>query len=123
LLRFLRRRRPDPIESAIEGILTESRRTNRSRDRRLRNEALRRSLGAVRSLRDRLLAIRGVDGRRVLTVHHRKQLSAFDEPVETTVDDLAVLGANCHLLIDSDPNAAMPVEDLRKLLQPRSRRS
>jgi hypothetical protein len=31
--------------------------------------------------------VRGVDGGRALTVHHRKQLSAFEEPAETTVDD------------------------------------
>jgi 5-methylcytosine-specific restriction protein A len=60
---------------------------------------------------------RGLNGRRVLTVHHREQLSAFEEPAETTVDELAVVCANCHLLIHSDPKAAMPVEDLQKILR------
>jgi hypothetical protein len=122
LLRFLRRRRVDPIENAIEGIITESRRTNRSRNPRLRAEVLRRSRGRCEACGTDYRKLSGVDGGRVLTVHHRKQLSAFDEPVEMTVDDLAVVCANCHALIHSDPKAAMPVEDLRKLLQPGFRR-
>jgi 5-methylcytosine-specific restriction protein A len=56
-------------------------------------------------------------GKRVLQVHHRKQLSSRDAPALTKPEDLAVVCANCHLLIHYDPKRALSVKALRKKLK------
>ena len=91
LLKYLRSRRSDPIEAAIEGVLTESRRTNRSRNPKLRAAKLAAAKGRCEACECVFKKSAVVDRSRVLTVHHRQQLSAFDEPKENTLDDLAVL--------------------------------
>jgi predicted HNH restriction endonuclease len=60
-----------------------------------------------------------LDGRgvRVLQVHHRKQLSAREAPSITKLGDLAVVCANCHLLLHLDPKNALKVEKLREMLE------
>jgi 5-methylcytosine-specific restriction enzyme A len=35
-------------------------------------------------------------------VHHLKQLARSDEPVETRLEDLAIVCANCHMMIHRD---------------------
>lgn len=115
LLRFLRARR-QPIESALEGITTEVRRMNRSRNPKLRKEKLLQAEGRCEACGRDYRKLNGVDGLRVLTVHHRKQMADSDEPVETSLDDLAVLCANCHMLVHTDSKEAMAVEDLARLL-------
>jgi predicted HNH restriction endonuclease len=52
----------------------------------------------------------------VLQVHHRKQLASNDSPRLTKLRDLAVLCANCHMLVHMDPYKAIAVEKLRKML-------
>jgi len=102
--------------SAIEGIKTEALRLVSKRSRKLRNEALRAAEGrccvCMRDY-DKLLEGRGV---RVLQVHHRKQLAARKIPSITKLVDLAVVCANCHMLLHLDPKKAMKVEKLRQLL-------
>lgn len=69
----------------IEGILTESRRTSRSRSPALRKQKLVQANGHCEACRvDFAKLSGGLDGLRVLTVHHRQQLSAFDEPRTTS---------------------------------------
>jgi hypothetical protein len=102
--------------SDLEGTQTEMKLMVRGRSRRLRNAALERSGGICAACeRDfsKLLAGRGV---RVLQVHHRKQLSATDRPITTSLKDLAVLCSNCHLLIHLDPKRAFSVADLKGML-------
>jgi 5-methylcytosine-specific restriction endonuclease McrA len=113
-------RQPRSSEAlAIEGILTESRRTSRSRNPALRRQKLAQANGRCEACRvDFAKLPRGLDGLLVLTVHHRQQLSAFDEPRTTSLQDLAVLCANCHMLVHSDRRKAMPVEELAKRLSP-----
>ncbi len=96
--------------------MTESRRTNRSRSDALRHEKLRRVGGICEACKTDYSHWRGVDGSRVLTVHHRQQISATDEPRESSIDDLAVLCANCHMLVHADPRQALAVEQLTELL-------
>lgn len=115
-LRRYQRTRTGDVE-AIEGILTETRRRSRSRSPKLRAEKLRRSRGACEACGMTFRTVAGVDGRRVLTIHHRRQISAYDEPRTTTLDDLAVVCANCHMLIHADPRHALPVEDLATKLK------
>ncbi|MDP9441304.1 MAG: HNH endonuclease [Actinomycetota bacterium] len=115
-LRRYQRTRTGEVE-AIEGILTESRRRSRSRSPKLRAEKLRRSRGTCEACGTKFRVVAGIDGRRVLTIHHRRQISAYDEPRTTTLDHLAVVCANCHMLIHADPRRALPVEDLAAKLK------
>jgi 5-methylcytosine-specific restriction endonuclease McrA len=114
-------RQPRSAEArAIEGILTESRRTSRSRSPALRRQKLATSRGRCEGCGVDFSRLPGkLDGRRVLTVHHRSQLSAFDEPRTTSLDDLAVLCANCHMLVHADLKRAMLVEELASRLRRR----
>lgn len=118
LLAYLRQPRSKEA-LAVEGILTESRRTSRSRSPALRKQKLAQANGHCEACRVNFAKLPGgLDGLRVLTVHHRQQLSAFDEPRTTSLQDLAVLCANCHMLVHSDRRKAMPVEELAKRLRP-----
>jgi 5-methylcytosine-specific restriction endonuclease McrA len=103
--------------AALEGMLTETRQTRRGRSRRLRNEALRRARGTCAVCRNDFRALLDGDGQRVLQVHHRQQLAVLDTPRINDVEDLAVLCANCHLLIHTDPRNALSVTALRKMLE------
>lgn len=110
-------RRPRSQEAlAIEGIVTEVRRRSRSRNPRLRTEKLRHAGGVCEACDVNYSTYRGLDATRVLTVHHRHQLSAFDEPRTTSLDDLAVLCANSHMLIHANPKSALSVEELSSRL-------
>jgi 5-methylcytosine-specific restriction protein A len=112
-------RRPIPIAepSALEGIKTETVKYSRGRNRRLRDLALEKS--------NSICCVCGVDyskvlegsGVRVLQVHHKKQLGATDTPSITQLSDLAVVCANCHMLIHMNPKEALTVERLKRMLQ------
>ena len=101
-------------EGIIEGITRESVVLSRSRSSILRREAVRLSEG--------ICACCGVDfslllngrGLRALQVHHTKQLALRDSPEATSLEDLAVVCANCHAIIHTDPKAALSVEALCK---------
>jgi predicted HNH restriction endonuclease len=101
--------------SALEGQLTETRAARRGRNSRLRRTALARAKGVCAACGVNYGEMLGGRGRRVLQVHHRQQLSDRDSPDWTSIDDLDVVCANCHLLIHVDKDAPMPVESLRNL--------
>lgn len=103
--------------SAIEGTKTETVQVNRKRNRSLRDKAFNAANGTCCVCERDFSRVLGGRGVRVLQVHHRKQLASSDEPTLTKVSDLAVVCANCHLLLHLDPKIAMSVEDLRELLQ------
>jgi len=102
---------------AIEGTRMEIRALSSQRNRSLRDKAFRMSNG-VCSVCGRdystLLDGRGV---RVLQVHHLNQLASSVEPTITKLSQLAVVCANCHLLIHLDHKNAMTIEELRELLR------
>lgn len=107
--------------SAFEGIAREVRVIMRNRSEKLRVEALSRAKGKCQSCGidfSRVLAGKGV---KVLQVHHIRQISLESEPVITSIEDLAVLCANCHALVHLDPKSAMPVKQLRALLRSEGR--
>lgn len=52
----------------------------------------------------------------VLQVHYKKQTPLVAIPQKMTVNDLAVLCANCHSLAHLDLKKAMTVPQLRKKL-------
>lgn len=115
-------RATDGEVEALEGIMTETRRKSRSRSPKLRAEKLRLARGRCEGCGTNFGRYRGLDARRVLTVHHRDQISAFDEPRTVRLEDLAVVCANCHMLIHADPQRALPVEELAARLATTRRR-
>ena len=105
---------PRDVERAVEGLVTESR--SKRRNSALRATALRRSNGTCAACGVDFNSVLGGRGLRCLVVHHTKQLKDRDTPAETNINDLAVVCANCHMLIHENPNQAMPVPELHRLL-------
>lgn len=102
--------------SDIEGIQTETRMLVRKRSEILRRAALDGAKGCC-SVCDRDFSkVLNGEGTRVLQVHHRRQMASLDKPRVTKIEDLAVVCANCHLLIHLDPKRAIPVDRLRRML-------
>ncbi len=101
--------------SDIEGIQTETRVLVRKRSEILRRAALDGAKGCSVCDRDFSKVLNG-EGTRVLQVHHRRQMASLDTPRVTKIEDLAVVCANCHLLIHLNPKRAISVERLRKML-------
>ena len=88
----------------------------RGRSGALREVVLERSGGICAACRRNFSRIAGGLGRSALQVHHRKQLAASDRPVRTSLRDLAVVCANCHMMIHSDPYRALTIHQLRRRL-------
>jgi len=101
-------------EGIIEGIARESVVLSRSRSAVLRREALRLSAGICEGCGIDFSKLLNGRGMRVLQVHHKKQLALRDTPEATILQDLAVVCANCHAIIHTDPKEALSVENLRK---------
>lgn len=101
---------------ALENTMTEERRYVRKRDRSLRQQAFVEAGGVCAACGTNFGDFLDGLGMKVLQVHHVRQLSASNAPRITSVRDLSVVCANCHLLIHADPRSAMPLEKLRRLL-------
>ena len=102
--------------SDIEGIQTETRVLVKRRSERLRHAALDRANGCCSVCGRDFSKVLNGEGTRVLQVHHRRQMASLDKPRITKIEDLAVVCANCHLLIHLNPKRAISVERLRKML-------
>lgn len=96
-----------------EGIAREVTALARSRSRKLRNLALKRSHGICEACGTDFSALLEGRGIRALQVHHKHQLALQEAPKITSLDDVAVVCANCHAIIHADPLSAMSVEALR----------
>lgn len=107
--------------AAIEGLLTETKTYVRGRSRQLRELALEKANGVCCVCDVDYKELLNGKGIRVLQVHHRKQLAASDTPRVTHLSDLAVVCANCHLLIHMNPRQALEVEELRTMLGKRAK--
>ena len=105
------------VDRAVEGILTESR--SRSRNNGLRQAAIQRSGGCCEGCNVNFKKKAGGLGKHCLVVHHKKQLKDMDQPTETKLSELAVVCANCHMIIHSNKNKALSLNQLRKRLQRR----
>lgn len=101
---------------AMEGFTHEATVLSRGRSGALRKAALANAKGTCEACDVVFSNLLGGLGARVLHVHHRYQLALRDVPSVTRLADLAVVCANCHALIHSDPMRALPVEQLRALL-------
>ncbi len=103
--------------SDIEGLRSEYRALRSKRSRRLRNKALALANGVCAVCRRDFSEVLDGLGRRVLQVHHCEQLSARDVPSVTRLTDLAVVCANCHLLLHLNNHKTMRVKQSRNLLR------
>jgi len=101
----------------IEGLKVEYTSFTRTRSRRLRDLAFNESNGICCVCKQDFTKLLDGNGVRVLQVHHRQQLSSVDTPSVTSLNDLAVVCANCHLLLHLDPKRALAVEALQEMLQ------
>lgn len=110
------RRSGEFIAEAIEGMKREAKYLARGRNRQLRDTALENANGICEVCDRNFYELLGGRGARVLQVHHREQLSAFDTPTVTTLKGLAVVCANCHCLLHLNPQKALKIEDLKTML-------
>jgi 5-methylcytosine-specific restriction protein A len=94
--------------------LTESR--SRSRNAGLRLAALQRAGGVCEGCGVNFAKRHGGLGSKCLVVHHKKQLKDTDQPVETKLSDLAVVCANCHMMIHVNRDKALTLSQLKKRL-------
>ena len=99
-------------DRAVEGILTESR--SRSRNAGLRLAALQRAGGVCEGCGVNFAKKHGELGRHCLVVHHKRQFKDTDQPVETKLPDLAVVCANCHMMIHVNRDKALTLAQLKK---------
>ena len=99
-------------DRAVEGILTESR--SRSRNAGLRLAALQRAGGVCEGCGVNFAKKHGELGRHCLVVHHKRQFKDTDQPVETKLPDLAVVCANCHMMIHVNRDRALTLAQLKK---------
>lgn len=102
--------------AVMENTLTEVTSYVRRRDRKIREQALLEANGICSACKFAFGEFLQGLGRRVLQVHHRRQLAASDTPRLTGLRDLAVVCANCHVMIHANPKRAMKVETLRRRL-------
>jgi hypothetical protein len=102
-------------QAIVEGIEREVALIARSRSQRLRRLALERANGVCEACGRTFGTLFGGLGLRVLQVHHKHQLALRSVPTVTSPDDLAVVCANCHALIHSNPKAALPMDVVRVL--------
>jgi predicted HNH restriction endonuclease len=102
--------------AAIEGLRTETVRYVSSRSKKLRDLAMAKSDGICCVCETDYTTLLEGKGVRVLQVHHRQQIAANEAPVLTGLSDLAVVCANCHILIHMNPKKALRIEELRKML-------
>lgn len=115
--RVARQKPLDSTDRAIEGAATETR--SRHRNPRLRELALIRADGKCEGCGRNFHTYANGLGRRCLVVHHKKQFRDTDQPVETMVEDLAVVCANCHMMIHVDTKRAMTLPEFRRKLSRR----
>lgn len=109
----------EPFEQAVEGMARETSVLSRARNGALRHEALRRAAGVCCTCETNFTSVLGGVGLRALQVHHVRQLAVAQTPRVTRIDELAVVCANCHCMIHSDPERAMRPEVLRGRLRQR----
>ena len=103
------------VDKRMEGMVTESK--SKYRDPALRSAALALADGRCAGCEKNYRRVAGGKGEKCLVVHHKKQLKDTDQPVETRVSDLAVVCANCHMLIHTNRDKALTIAQLRKLVR------
>ncbi len=103
------------VDKRMEGMVTESK--SKYRDPALRSAALALADGRCAGCEKNYRRVAGGKGEKCLVVHHKKQLKDTDQPVETRVSDLAVVCANCHMMIHANRDRALTLAQLRKLLK------
>lgn len=102
--------------SAIEGLKSEVVHLVRSRSRALRDEALKNAKRRCECCGHDFTELEWTGLRAPLHVHHRRQLAASELPRTTRVGDLAVICANCHAMVHSNPKRALAITAVQRHL-------
>lgn len=105
------------IDRAVEGIVTEAR--SKSRNAALRKAALARAGGVCQCCGRNYGRVADGLGAHCLVIHHKKQLKDTDAPTETKLAELAVVCANCHMMVHSDRDKALTITQVRTKLRVR----
>jgi hypothetical protein len=103
------------VDKRMEGLATESK--SKYRNPALRSAALALADGRCAGCEKNFRRVAGGKGEKCLVVHHKNQLKDTDQPVETRVSDLAVVCANCHMMIHANQDKALTIAQLRKSLR------
>lgn len=103
------------VDKRMEGMITESK--SKHRNPALRSAALAKADGRCEGCGKNYRRVAGGKGQKCLVVHHKKQLKDIDQPVETRVSDLAVVCANCHMIIHANREKTLTLTQLRRLLK------
>lgn len=103
-------------DADIEGMRYEIVTMTTKRSRRLRDKAFRIAGGICAVCERDYSKLLGGEGVRVLQVHHKRMLSKSEAETKTTLNDLAVVCANCHLLLHLNPKKAITIAQMRKML-------
>lgn len=109
------------ILQAYEGAETKAMRTHRRREQRLRAAKLADALGSSSDRRLRcevpgcgfdFQTVYGALGQGYAQVHHLRPLGESDRPATTRLEDLAIVCANCHVMIHRG-GECRPLDELR----------
>ena len=106
---------PLPATAAIEGQLREAVSLRYGRNGTLRAAALAQASGVCEGCRIDFSALFGGLGGSTLQVHHKVPVSGRAEPSITSINELAVLCANCHCIVHASGGSPMAIEKLRTL--------
>jgi len=109
-------RLPSP-QADLEGALREVRVFRRQRSRRLRDQALLEAKGKCTACQVDFSLVAAGLGKRVLQVHHKRPLASSRTERPTRLADLAVVCANCHLMLHAEHGVVMSVDRLRQRLR------
>lgn len=117
-------RAPSPTPAASEGTKKLKAHYRRERSAWLKKQKIKAVAAEVGEVRCELCQISATDtypeklGERIFEVHHRKPLGDAVSPVRTTLEDLAVLCANCHRAV----HASIDIESNFRALERRFRK-
>jgi hypothetical protein len=100
---------------AMEGQLREAVSLRYGRNGALRSAALAQARGICEGCRVDFSVLFGGLGGSTLQVHHKEPVSGRSKPSITSINELAVLCANCHCIVHARGGSPMPIEELRAL--------
>ena len=115
VLAFVQGKPIDPSARALEGGMTEAR--SRRRNKTLRDKAYAQANGICAVCGNDFKRYAEGRGQKCLVVHHTRQIRDYDQVEETRLSDLAVLCANCHMIVHSDHAKALSVAEARRLVR------
>ena len=90
------------LTAALEGQIREATTLQYGRNNALRTSALLRAKGTCEGCLVNFSKVAGGLGKNALQVHHKHPLSQREQPSIRSIDELTVLCANCHCIVNSN---------------------